>query len=126
VNPARVLKVDPATGRVTRSTGAVHYVALRQGQPFGVAVGAGSAWVATDRAVVRLDAASGDPLGASALPSADRSGFVSIAYGDGAAWLTNCDRGTLVRVTAPQSERTAGAESSRGRRKRTPSGFTRR
>ena len=90
-----------AVARIDAASGAVHYVALRQGQPFGVAVGAGSAWVATDRAVVRLDAASGGPLGASALPSADRSGFVSIAYGDGAAWLTNYDRGTLVRVTAP-------------------------
>jgi virginiamycin B lyase len=143
VNPARVLQVDPSTGRVTRTTqlipplpvsgslietwwlaygdgtlwatlpnrqavaridaasGAVRYVALRQGQPFGVAIGGGSAWVATDRAVVRLDAATGAALGASMLPAADRSGFVSIAYGDGAAWVTNYDRGTLVRVTLP-------------------------
>jgi hypothetical protein len=65
----------------------------------------GSAWVATDRAVVRLDAATGAALGASTFPVADRSGFVSIAYGDGAAWLTNYDRGTLVRVTAASARR---------------------
>lgn len=85
--------------RVDAASGTVRYFSIRQGQPFGVAVGGGSAWVATDRAVVRLDAATGRALGASPLPPADRSGFVSIAYGDGAAWLTNYDRGTLVRVT---------------------------
>jgi virginiamycin B lyase len=152
--PARVLRIDPASGRVTRSTplvppfalsgslidtwwlaygegavsatlpnyravarvdvasGAVRYVALRQGQPFGVDVGGGSVWVATDRAVVRLDAATGRALAASSLPTADRSGFVSIVYGDGAAWLTNYDRGTVVRVTeaSPRREPAGPAE----------------
>ena len=89
-----------ALARVDAATGEVRYVQLRQGRPFGVAVGGGSAWVATDRAVVRLDGATGAVLGASMLPPADRSGFVSVAYGDGAAWLTNYDRGTVVRVSA--------------------------
>jgi streptogramin lyase len=86
-----VARVDATSGRVT-------YVRLRQGRPFGVAVGGGSAWVATDRAVVRLDGTSGAVVGASSLPPAERSAFVSVAYGDGAAWVTNYDRGTLVRV----------------------------
>src|SRR5512132_2888309 len=60
---------------------------------------------AADRAVIRLDAATSAALGASTLPVADRSGFVSIAYGDGAAWLTNYDRGTVVRVTAASARR---------------------
>jgi streptogramin lyase len=87
-----------AVARVDATTGEVRYVRLRQGRPFGVAAGGGSAWVATDGAVVRLDGATGAVLGASPLPLADRSGFVSIGYGAGAAWLTNADRGTLVRV----------------------------
>jgi hypothetical protein len=33
------------------------------------------------------------------LPVADRSGFTSITYGEGAAWFTNYDRGTLTRVS---------------------------
>jgi virginiamycin B lyase len=88
-----------AVARVDAATGTVRYVQLRQGRPFGVAVGGGSAWVATDRAVVRLDGTTAAVAGASALPLADRSGFASVAYGDGAAWVTNYDRGTLVRVT---------------------------
>jgi virginiamycin B lyase len=89
-----------AIARVDAASGETLYVQLRQGRPFGVATGGGSAWVATDRGVVRLDGATGAVAAASALPPADRSGFVSLAYGDGAAWLTNYDRGTLVRVTA--------------------------
>jgi streptogramin lyase len=84
--------------RVDATTGAVQYVHLDQGQPFGIAVGGGSAWVATDRAVVRLDGATGKPIAASSLPRTQSTGFVSVGYGDGAAWVTNFDRGTLVRV----------------------------
>jgi hypothetical protein len=90
-----------AVARVDAATGAVRYVQLDQGQPFGVAVGGGAAWVATDHAVVRLDGASGKPLGAAALPRTQSTGFVSVAYGDGAAWVTNFDRGTLIRVADP-------------------------
>jgi virginiamycin B lyase len=88
-----VARIDTASGRVT-------YVRLRYGRPFGVAVGGASAWVATDRAIVRLDGTTAAVTGASALPPAERSGFASVAYGAGAAWVTNYDRGTLVRVTA--------------------------
>jgi streptogramin lyase len=55
--------------RVDAATGAVQYVHLDQGQPFGIAVGGGSAWVATDRAVAGLDGATGKPIAASSLPA---------------------------------------------------------
>jgi hypothetical protein len=87
--------------RVDASSGSVRYIALDQGQPFGIAVGGGSAWVATDRAVVRLAGATGSPIGAATLPRTQTTAFVSVAYGDGAAWVTNFDRGTLTRVDDP-------------------------
>jgi streptogramin lyase len=91
-----------ALARIDAATGAVQYFRLAYGMPFGVTVGGGAAWVATSNAVVELDAASGAIRGASNVPAADRSGFVSIAYGDDSAWLTNFDRGTLVRVEGPR------------------------
>jgi streptogramin lyase len=85
--------------RIDASTGAARYLDLsRFGTPFGVTVGGGSAWVATERAAVRLDGGTGAVQAAVALPPAAVTGFVSIGYGQGAAWLTNYDRGTLVRV----------------------------
>ena len=92
-----------AVARIDTATGAVRYVSLDQGQPFGISVGGGSAWVATDRAIVRLDGATGTPVAASSLPRAESSAFVSVAYGDGAAWVTNYDRDTVVRVDDPAS-----------------------
>jgi streptogramin lyase len=88
-----------AVARIDSATGEVRYLQLNYGRPFGIAVGAGSAWVATDRAVVRLDEETGQVVGASSLPTANRTGFMSIAYGYRAAWVTNYDRGTLTRVT---------------------------
>jgi streptogramin lyase len=64
-----------------------------------VAAGDGSAWVATDQGVLRLDGATGKTTGVALLPAASVSGFVSIAYADGAAWFTNYDRGTLTKVS---------------------------
>jgi hypothetical protein len=49
--------------------------------------------------VLQLDEATGALQGAANVPTANRTGFVSIAYGYAAAWLTNYDRGTLARVT---------------------------
>jgi streptogramin lyase len=84
--------------RLDLATHAVRYARVPYGRPFGVAVGGGSAWVATDHGVVRFDEATARPSGAAILPAASRSGFASIAYGDGAAWFTNYDRGTLTRL----------------------------
>lgn len=91
-NAGAVARLDPAGGNVV-------YARTPYGRPFGVAVGGGSAWVATDHGVLRLDGVTGKPTGVALLPVADRSGFVSIAYADGSAWFTNYDRGTLTRVS---------------------------
>jgi streptogramin lyase len=90
-----------AVARVDLASGSVRYVRLDQGRPFGIAAGGGSAWVATDRGVVQLDGATGTPVGAATLPRTLATAFVSVAYGDGAAWVTNFDRGTLTRVDDP-------------------------
>jgi len=91
-NYGAVARLDPATHTLL-------YVRTPYGRPFGVAVGGGSTWVATDHGILRLDSATGHPTGAALLPAANVSGFASIAYGDGSAWFTNYDRGTLTRVS---------------------------
>lgn len=88
-----------AVARIDASTGSIRYARTPYGRPFGVTVGGGSAWVATDHGVLRLDELTGRPTGVALLPAANASGFVSISYADGAAWFTNYDRGTLTRVS---------------------------
>jgi len=88
-----------AVARLETATGSVVYARTPYGRPFGVAAGDGSAWVATDHGVDRLDGVTGKPTGVALLPTADASGFVSIAYAGGAAWFANYDRGTLTRVS---------------------------
>jgi streptogramin lyase len=88
-----------AVARLDTGTHALLYARTPYGRPFGVAVGGGSAWVATDHGVLRLDESTGHPTGVAILPTANASGFASIAFGDGAAWFTNYDRGTLTRVS---------------------------
>ena len=83
---------------LARVDGATGYFAVPFGDPFGVAVGGGSVWVAANRAVWKLDAATGAPQAAALIPPAAGFGFVSIAYGVGAAWLTTYNPGTLRRV----------------------------
>jgi streptogramin lyase len=90
-----------AVARIDVATGTGRYFALSYGMTFSVAVGGGAAWVATSHAVIELDGTTGAVIGASEVPAADRSGSVSIAYGADAAWMTNFDRGTLVRVGPP-------------------------
>jgi streptogramin lyase len=85
--------------RVAAASGGVSYVALPFGDPFGVAVGGGSAWVAANRVIWRLNEATGDPQAAALIPLAGGFGFVSIVYADGRAWLTTYDPGTLRRVS---------------------------
>jgi streptogramin lyase len=88
-----------AVARIDAATGSVRYARTPYGEPFGVAAGGGSAWVATDHGVLRLDATTGSPSGVALLPTASRTRFVSITYSSGAAWFTNYDRGTLTRVS---------------------------
>jgi len=88
-----------AVARLDTGTHAVVYARTPYGRPFGVAVGGGSAWVATDHGVLRLDGSTGHTTGVALLPTANVSGFASIAFGDGSAWFANYDRGTLTRVS---------------------------
>jgi hypothetical protein len=53
--------------------------------------------------VLQLDAKTGSLQAAALVPAANRTGFVSIAFGYGAAWVTNYDLGTLTQVRAPGS-----------------------
>jgi hypothetical protein len=48
-----------------------------------------------------LDETTGALEAGTLVPSASRTGFVSIVFGNAAAWFTNYDRGTLTRVRAP-------------------------
>jgi streptogramin lyase len=93
-----------AVARVDVTTGEVRYIRIPYGEPFGITrgFGAGSVLVATDRAVLQLDGSTGALQAAALIPRADRTGFVSIVFGFGSAWVSNYDRGTLTEVTAPQ------------------------
>jgi streptogramin lyase len=87
-----VVRIDPATGEA-------RYVRIAYGVPFGIAAFAGgSVLVATDHALLRLDGTTGAMQAAASIPRASRTGFVSLAFGFGSAWLTNYDRGTLTEV----------------------------
>lgn len=79
-----VARIDPG--------GDVSYFETHAGRPFCTAAGGGSAWAATDSALVRID---GEvlPMAPAAL-----SGFAQCAWGEGAAWFVNYDRGELTRV----------------------------
>jgi virginiamycin B lyase len=90
-----------AVARVDTRSGDVRYIRIPYGDPFGVSMGAGSVWVATDRAVLELDPTTGTLQAAALLPRADRTGFVSVVFGYAAVWVTNYDRGTLTELRAP-------------------------
>jgi hypothetical protein len=68
-------------------------------QPFGIALAGRDVWAATRSGVVRIDERTGAITGEIALPQAG-SGFIGIACGSGAAWVTHYDRGTLTRVSS--------------------------
>jgi streptogramin lyase len=86
-----------AVARVDTTTGTVRYFDVPYGAPSGIAVGGGFAWVATDHAVLQLDEKTGNLRAAAIVPSALRSGPMSISFGNAAVWLANYDRGTLTR-----------------------------
>jgi hypothetical protein len=90
-----------AVARIDPQGGSVRYIRIPYGDPFGI--DATGVWVATDRAVLQLDPTTGELKAAALIPAADRTGFVSIRAGYGAAWLANYDRGTLTEVRAPGS-----------------------
>jgi hypothetical protein len=91
-----VTEIDPATDAVKRRVRGIS--ASPMDQPFGIALAPRDVWVATRSGVVRVDERTGAIRGEIALPHAG-SGFLGIAYGFGAAWVTNYDRGTVTRIS---------------------------
>lgn len=89
---------NPTHDAITRigADGSVSYVATGAGRPFCVAAGGGAAWIATDTALVRVD--NGAPSATAPMTPANVSGFAQCAWGEGAAWYVNYDRGELSRV----------------------------
>jgi hypothetical protein len=90
-----VIRVDPASGRVTARIDVV-------GHPQAIAAGLGAVWVVSpslsgnaERSVLsRIDPARGQVV--DRIPV---RGYVeSVAVGDGAVWLIDSDRGALVRI----------------------------
>jgi virginiamycin B lyase len=88
-NQGVVSRIDPATARV------VARIPVTLGRLFGVAVGGGSAWAVTDRALGRIDPSTNRVVARTPLPV---SGFTGVTVGEGAVWATGYDRGELYRV----------------------------
>ena len=72
-------------------------------QPFAIALAGEDVWVAARNGVVRIDERTGAVVGSIGLPQA--AGFVGVAYGFGAAWVTHYDRATLTRIRPAQRAR---------------------
>ena len=92
-----VTEIDPTTNAVKRHVRGIS--ASPMDQPFGIALAGRDVWAATRSGVVRIDERTGAITGEIALPQAG-SGFIGIACGSGAAWVTHYDRGTLTRVSS--------------------------
>jgi streptogramin lyase len=90
-----------AIALVDTTTGTVRYYHVPYGTPSSLAVGAGFLWVATNHAVLQFDEKTVSLKAAAIVPSAPRTGIMSIAFGYAAAWVANYDRGTLARVPLP-------------------------
>jgi DNA-binding beta-propeller fold protein YncE len=89
-----VTEIDPATNRVKRRVRGL--TTSPMDQPFAIALAGRDVWVAARNGVVRIDERTGAVTGSLGLPQA--GGFVGVAYGLGAAWVTHYDRSTLTRV----------------------------
>lgn len=93
MNSQTLLRIRPQYGEITR-------IALpsqglsRPGVGGGVAVGAGSVWVAQGQSrITRIDPASGWVESTISMPDAS-----VIAFGDGAIWVAASDLGTLTKI----------------------------
>jgi len=105
---------EPRRPQVSSAAGAVVGKPVRVGDaPTGVAVGAGSVWVADtgDEDVTRIDAATGRVRGRPIRVGEDPG---PVAVGAGAVWVVNQGDGTVDRID-PRSGRVAGAPIRVGR-----------
>lgn len=95
-----VLRFDPQTGRVTKTVEIDSMIG-------GLAVGAGSIWVAMGTegdGVARIDPETGDQSSVRLLESSYPEG---VAFGEGSVWATSGNRGTLTRID-PESLKVVG------------------
>ena len=89
-----VTEIDPTRNTVERRVRGL--TTSPMDQPFAIALAGQDVWVAARNGAVRIDERTGAVVGSIGLPQA--GGFVGVAYGLGAAWVTHYDRGTLTRV----------------------------
>ncbi|HYZ77318.1 MAG TPA: hypothetical protein VE596_08070 [Gaiellaceae bacterium] len=89
-----VTEIDPAANTVKRRVRGL--TSSPMDQPFAIALAGQDVWVAARNGVVRIDERTGAVTGSIGLPQA--GGFVGVAYGLGAAWVTHYDRATQTRV----------------------------
>jgi hypothetical protein len=93
-NYDQAARVDEATAKVKA------YVPVPVQIPFGAAVYKGSAWIAGESKVVRIDPASNQVAGVVTL-SSSRAVFTQVAAGPSALWATDYDAGKLYRLRVP-------------------------
>jgi streptogramin lyase len=100
-----VARIDPNSLQVT---------AIRVGRgPSGVAVGAGSVWVANglERTLTRIDSASGAVLRRRI---ALRFAPMGVAFGGGSVWITGTAAGALARVNPKTDQSSATVQVGDG------------
>jgi DNA-binding SARP family transcriptional activator/ABC-type branched-subunit amino acid transport system substrate-binding protein len=94
---ATVLRLDPATGRVTAPISIVSRPGMGSSYPIAIAAGAGFVWVlnANSGTVTKIDPVARG-IASTITIGVDR-GPLRLAAGAGAAWVANAD-GTLARI----------------------------
>ena len=93
-NYDQAARVDEATAKVKA------YVPVPVQIPFGAAVYRGSAWIAGESKVVRIDPAANQVAGVVTL-SRSRAVFTQVAAGPSGLWATDYDTGKLYRLRVP-------------------------
>jgi virginiamycin B lyase len=88
----KATRVNARTAKVTK-----HVTFPLGKQVFYLAAGGGSVWVVNDSYLFRISSSSGKLVGWAHFPRSTNSGFVGVAYGEGAAWVTNYDRNQVYR-----------------------------
>jgi DNA-binding beta-propeller fold protein YncE len=93
-NYDQAARVDEATAKVKA------YVPVPVQIPFGAAVYRGSAWIAGESKVVRIDPAANQVAGVVTL-SRSRAVFTQVTAGPSGLWATDYDAGKLYRLRVP-------------------------
>jgi streptogramin lyase len=92
-NSQTLLRISPQYGEITRIRLPSQGLS-RPGVGGGVAIGAGSVWVAQGQSrIARIDPASGRVESTVSIPDASE-----IAFGDGAIWAAASDLGTVTKI----------------------------